>query len=410
MKSRRPDSLLTHATSTVAVFAGAVLALAVVPAYAAPHETETRAMSAAQVADVSPGRRIDAIEAGDLLGLEVRDAENGRLATVQDVVIDLKNGRILHVVLDRGEDLTVVPPRALRYDRTGRILHWDLKPTQLMGAPKFGQRKEVVLPTVEQTTEIYSYYGAEPYFVTTTSTIETGTASNSVHDHDKPAQRGDVAVTRVRMGEIALASKLIDLPVKNARDEKIGEIDDLVLDLSASRVVAILIKSGGVLGMGRELRAVPPVIVTASKDRVLLDVSEETLNAAPRYKASEAPDYREPENTARVYRAYNVEPYFDAKADNTSINARDRDNATVLPTDQGNNKADLEISASIRRQVVKHEGLSITAMNVKIITRDGQVMLRGPVNTTEEKRIIGEIATGVSGAANVRNDLDVKAP
>ena len=48
------------------------------------------------------------------------------------------------------------------------------------------------------------------------------------------------------------------------------------------------------------------------------------------------------------------------------------------------------------------------ARNVKVITANGKVVLRGPVNTEEEKRRIGEIASNVAGDGNVENQLEVK--
>jgi osmotically-inducible protein OsmY len=45
--------------------------------------------------------------------------------------------------------------------------------------------------------------------------------------------------------------------------------------------------------------------------------------------------------------------------------------------------------------------------NVKIITLDGRVSLRGPVNTAEEKRLIGEIADRIAHFENVDNQLEV---
>ena len=52
--------------------------------------------------------------------------------------------------------------------------------------------------------------------------------------------------------------------------------------------------------------------------------------------------------------------------------------------------------------------MSVNAQNVKIITKDGQVTLRGPVKTAEEKRLIGEIAERIARAENVDNQLEVK--
>ncbi len=52
--------------------------------------------------------------------------------------------------------------------------------------------------------------------------------------------------------------------------------------------------------------------------------------------------------------------------------------------------------------------MSVNARNVKIITRNGRVTLRGPVNTVEEKTLIGDIANRIVTADNVDNQLEVK--
>ncbi|MHB1081292.1 MAG: DUF4142 domain-containing protein [Prosthecobacter sp.] len=96
-------------------------------------------------------------------------------------------------------------------------------------------------------------------------------------------------------------------------------------------------------------------------------------------------------------------------ADNTERNMRDRDARTLTPLDQGNSQPDLDTTAQIRKEIVGGKDMSMNAKNVKIITNTGRVMLRGPVNSAEEKRIIGEIAERVAKAGNVTNQLEVKS-
>ncbi|MFN0051994.1 MAG: BON domain-containing protein [Planctomycetales bacterium] len=92
---------------------------------------------------------------------------------------------------------------------------------------------------------------------------------------------------------------------------------------------------------------------------------------------------------------------------NTGINIRDRDGAAKTPLDQNENKADLATTSNIRKRVVDTK-LSIHAHNVKIITQDGKVTLRGPVNSEDEKRQIEEIAVAVAGAGQVDNQLEIR--
>jgi hyperosmotically inducible periplasmic protein len=96
-------------------------------------------------------------------------------------------------------------------------------------------------------------------------------------------------------------------------------------------------------------------------------------------------------------------------ADNTERNVSDRSNQTVTPMAQGNNKADLATTAKIRKEIISSNPMSVNAQNVKIVTNAGKVTLRGPVDTAEEKRLIGEIAMKYASPGNVDNQLDVKA-
>ncbi len=91
---------------------------------------------------------------------------------------------------------------------------------------------------------------------------------------------------------------------------------------------------------------------------------------------------------------------------NTGVNVRDRDSTAKTPLDQNENKADIEITAEIRKRVVETK-MSVNAHNVKIITQNGMVTLRGPVKTEEEKRTIEQIALTAAGTDKVDNQLEV---
>ena len=96
-------------------------------------------------------------------------------------------------------------------------------------------------------------------------------------------------------------------------------------------------------------------------------------------------------------------------ADNTGKNERDRSGQTKTPGDQSNAPEDVKITQSIRQAVIKDKSLTMTAKNVKIITAGGQVTLRGPVNSAEEKMKIEKLAKAAAGDAKVDNQLEVKA-
>ncbi|MBL8013096.1 MAG: BON domain-containing protein [Candidatus Omnitrophica bacterium] len=99
-----------------------------------------------------------------------------------------------------------------------------------------------------------------------------------------------------------------------------------------------------------------------------------------------------------------------ADVDNTKINERDRAPAELTADDQGQSSTDLDTTKRIRQAVVDDKSLSMNGHNVKIITKDGQVTLKGPVTNEQEKNAIAEIAASIAGVDKVRNELDVKSP
>ena len=96
--------------------------------------------------------------------------------------------------------------------------------------------------------------------------------------------------------------------------------------------------------------------------------------------------------------------------DNTRVNVRDRNDATLTPGDQGNSPQDRDTTIKIRKALVSStNGFSVSARNVKIITTDGKVTLRGPVKTDAEKTGIATLARSIAGASNVDDQLEVQA-
>ena len=95
--------------------------------------------------------------------------------------------------------------------------------------------------------------------------------------------------------------------------------------------------------------------------------------------------------------------------DNTGRNERDRQDAAVTPMDQSNDPADIELTQKIRKAVVADDGLSTNAHNVKIISANGIVTLRGPVASPDEMKKIEATAVQIAGVKNVRNQLEVAA-
>jgi osmotically-inducible protein OsmY len=95
-----------------------------------------------------------------------------------------------------------------------------------------------------------------------------------------------------------------------------------------------------------------------------------------------------------------------SEVDNTGRNVRDRDDATLTPADQSNSALDLELTKSIRQGITSNDEMSLQARNVKVISQDGVVTLRGPVETEEERASIEALARN-AGATRIDNQLEI---
>jgi hyperosmotically inducible periplasmic protein len=96
-------------------------------------------------------------------------------------------------------------------------------------------------------------------------------------------------------------------------------------------------------------------------------------------------------------------------ADDTGRNVRDRDDRALTPMDQGGSEADRTITQQIRKDIVADDQLSSNAKNVKIITIDGVVTLRGPVKNSGERTTIAGIARKTSGVKRVDDQIEVES-
>jgi hyperosmotically inducible protein len=96
-------------------------------------------------------------------------------------------------------------------------------------------------------------------------------------------------------------------------------------------------------------------------------------------------------------------------ADNTTVNQRDRNPDEPTADRQKNNPSDRDITQQVRQAIMKDKSLSTYAHNVKVITQNGQVTLKGPVRSDDEKRAIEAKATEIVGEDKVTSQLEVKS-
>ena len=95
-------------------------------------------------------------------------------------------------------------------------------------------------------------------------------------------------------------------------------------------------------------------------------------------------------------------------ADNTKVNQQEDNKTGSTAERQKENSSDRELARQIRRALTKDKSLSTYAHNVKVISRDGRVTLKGPVRSDEEKQAIEAKAKAVAGEGKVDDQLEVQ--
>jgi sporulation protein YlmC with PRC-barrel domain len=109
------------------------------------------------------------------------------------------------------------------------------------------------------------------------------------------------------------ASELVGMNVKNLLNEDIGEVVDLVIDMDTGRVAYAVLSTGGFIGFGERLFAIPPKVFkfSANEDHLLLDVNKEKLEKAPGFNKDNWPDRADRKWAEDVYTYYGQKYYTD---------------------------------------------------------------------------------------------------
>src|SRR5471030_2104227 len=223
----------------------------------------------------------DTAKASDIIGMTVKNNQDEKLGKVENLAIDVESGRIVQVIissggfLGMGETLTPVPPGALHHDMGQKVLHLDASMEKFNAAPKCDTAKWDEDTQSNRVSEVYGYYGQQPYFVrdgygtANTSaasanslprnmdgTINTagGRPGDTTHNveiarnveeqnNNISTRNPDGTWTRTyysngsgaksswsNLGYVQKASKLIGASVNNLQGEKIGKVKNVIVD------------------------------------------------------------------------------------------------------------------------------------------------------------------------------------
>lgn len=112
------------------------------------------------------------------------------------------------------------------------------------------------------------------------------------------------------------ADTLIGNDVYNHKEEDLGDIKEIMLDMRSGKIAYAVLSSGGFLGMGNKLFAVPwnALKLDTVNKRFVLNVEKDRLKDAPGFDKDAWPDMADPTWAAGVHAYYGTKPYYDPLA------------------------------------------------------------------------------------------------
>lgn len=116
-------------------------------------------------------------------------------------------------------------------------------------------------------------------------------------------------------GLLIRGSKFIGMDVKNRAGEDLGDIEDVMIDLTAGRIAYVVLSFGGFLGLGDKFFAVPPDVFeySAVDDSLILNVDKNSLENAPGFDKENWPDMADRTWGASIYSYYGSNPYWEER-------------------------------------------------------------------------------------------------
>ena len=313
------------------------------------------------------------ISLDQFINIQIRSFQDEPLGRIQDLGIDLINGRIVEVLVESDTSLGVankivaVPPRALIADRINQVYRLKVRPEVFKLAAGIDLKQWVDAGGSDRIAAAYRLFGQEPYF------LEQGATASKTESRPK-----------VPLGYVERSSKIIDLPVGNFRNEKLGTVWSMNMDIPQGRIRSVVVLTPG----NFKTKSIVPAMAlsfNAARDALLLDDSKREFADEPRYVFTEA--------------AYGQDAYYREEAY--------KGPHTTVALEQGSSYRDVDRTIRINHDI---RAAKIDDRNVEVGTINDRVTVRGWVATNEDKRRIGEIAIAASRLELVDNQITVGKP
>ena len=278
-----------------------------------------------------------AMRASEVIGKEIQNAQGKEIGDVNDLLIDLPQGRIAGVVvgtggvLGIGEQNRVVPPQAFtcqgkeHADATAKDRSKDSDDARASDRAQKDAKDAVLVLNMDEklraskTTEqdlksyqhldqVYRDYQQTPYWDKNAQNDR-----QAVREQDRAASG-----TKMTSFQLKKANELMGSEVKGQANKDVGELQDFIIDVQSGRILYATLSVGGTLGVGADLVAVPPrQFAMNSEGNLTLKTTEERLKNAPRLDEERLSELNDPTWVSKVYGYYGETDYWSTEPGNS---------------------------------------------------------------------------------------------
>lgn len=248
------------------------------------------------------------VRSSKVIGMTVENADGKQLGSIEDVVVDLRSGKIRYAALGFGgfvgfgEKLFAIPWQALnvkakRGGGRSHVVLYNVTEKDLEKAPGFPSDNWPDFADAKFTAGIDRYYrrGKKP-----------GSAKKG-NESATNAKRGSESSGR---HAVMRASRVEGMAVYNREGKQLGTISELVFDLNRGTVRYAALSYGGFLGLGDKLFAVPMSKMSVKQEngqnRLVMNVDIETLKNAEGFDQNNWPDTAAPRWSSQIDKHYGV--------------------------------------------------------------------------------------------------------
>jgi sporulation protein YlmC with PRC-barrel domain len=357
--------------------------------------------------DAGPPQQVAPHRATGLRGMQIKNMDGIKLGTVRDLAFETGSGRVAYLMVSSGGSLfgigaevRAVPVRAISDATAERnTLALDLPRNQWNLAPEIRRDEMASMDSQRLRT-------TDKFFAVQSRALEM--ARNNHQDNGveiPPTPTGRATGERERPPTQAiplkLASDVIGKDLVNRQNEVIGEVSDLLVDLTGQQIAFAIVSAGRLFRDRDRMFAVPARALSLSADRkrVVIDASRAQFEKARPFDAA-AWLSASPTGPIAIFQ-YDL-------TDEAALRRPPNQQDQLASSDPTEGQSDRRISQQLRQALMRDDSLSMSAKNVKIITSAGEVTLRGAVNSEAERDTVLRIAHELAGGENVIDRLEVR--